>query len=168
MLPSIIQLLEMHFIGIKVWPRDHIESNGQGTMFDFDGVEIREITNTQQLPVDKDGLAVYRVLLRIAIENAGGKIAPYDIDVGVFGIFEISKDIPDEERKNLVTVNGCSMLYGAIREHIMTLSARSIHGILILPTVNFQDKIKRIDSNLKENKSAKSNKPNKRTKNISQ
>lgn len=164
MQPSIIQLLEMHFLGIKVWPRPSEELEEQDiASFDFNGVEIGEIADTQLLNVKDDPL-VYGVILRIVIENKGGKIAPYDIDVCVYGHFKISKNVPKEKRENLVAVNGCSMLYGAIREQVMTLSARSIHGMLMLPTASFKDKIKENADIPQNNKSTRSTRsPKKKT-----
>lgn len=58
------------------------------------------------------------------------------------GHFRINKDVPLEKRYNLISVNGCSMLYGAIREQVMNITARSVHGMLVLPTASFKDKIK--------------------------
>lgn len=141
MQPSIIQLKQIRYVGVKVWPQPFEQLDGQNiASFDFNGVEIGELSETYALTEENEPLS-YGVMLRVAIENKGGKIAPYDIDVCVIGHFEISERVPKEKRKNLVTVNGCSMLYGAIREQVMILSARSVHGMLILPTTNFQDKI---------------------------
>lgn len=149
MRPSIIQLLEMQFVGVKVWPQPHEQFEGQNiASFDFNEVEIGEISETYLLTNEDDPL-FYGVMLHIVIENKRGKIAPYDINVRVVGHFKIKKSIAKEERADLVTVNGCSMLYGAIREQVMTLSARSVHGMLILPTVSFQDKVKK-DKNISQ------------------
>ncbi|HBZ30105.1 MAG TPA: hypothetical protein DEO56_05845 [Nitrosomonas nitrosa] len=143
MLPSLIQLIKICFVGIKVWPHDPDRPTAQdATSFDFNGVEIQEGSETHILNNDEDQ-SFYRVILRVSIANRVGKIAPYDVDVCVYGDFHINKNVPIEEREDLITVNGCSMLYGAIREQVMTLSARSIHGMLILPTVHFRDKIKK-------------------------
>lgn len=161
MQPSIIQLLEISFVGIKVWPKPIEQFKEQNiATFDFNEVEIGETSETFLLNNQDDSL-FYGVMLHIAIENKRGKISPYDIDVRVVGHFKISKNIPKEKRENLVTVNGCSMLYSAIREQVMTLSSRSVHGMLILPTVNFQDKIKEDKNIPKDNEF---NKPEKATK----
>ncbi|MBK8605017.1 MAG: protein-export chaperone SecB [Saprospiraceae bacterium] len=139
----------MQFVGVKVWPQPHEQFEGQNiASFDFNEVEIGEISETYLLTNEDDPL-FYGVMLHIVIENKRGKIAPYDINVRVVGHFKIKKSIAKEERADLVTVNGCSMLYGAIREQVMTLSARSVHGMLILPTVSFQDKVKK-DKNISQ------------------
>lgn len=162
MQPSIIQLLEMQYVGVKVWPQPYEQFDGQNiASFDFNGVEIGEISETYALTEEDEPLS-YGVMLRIVIENKGGKIAPYDIDVCVIGHFKINKKVPKEKRENLVTVNGCSMLYGAIREQVMTLSARSVHGMLILPTANFQDKIKENTELPQNNKSTRTKRTTKK------
>lgn len=159
MQPSIIQLLEVTFVGVKVWPQSHENFNSQGVaLFDFNDVEIGEISETYRLTEEEDPLT-YGVMLRIAIENKRGKIAPYDIDICVVGHFKIRKSIAKENRENIITVNGCSMLYSVVREQVMMITSRSVHGKLILPTVNFQDKINKNEANLQENISGKSDKP---------
>ena len=151
MRPSPIQLKEMVYLGIKVWPQLLEETDGQVTAasFDFNGVMIGERIEVQILG-EEDNPMFYGVKLRISVENKEGKIAPYDLDVEVAGVFEIiNKKIKKEEREEMVTVNGCAVLYSAIRDQIMTLTARSVRGALILPTVNFQDKVeKKTDAQL--------------------
>nr|WP_281719944.1 protein-export chaperone SecB [Nitrosomonas nitrosa] len=156
MLPSIIQLAEISFVGVKIWPQPHDNFKEQeDAPFDFNNVEIGEKSEIYVLD-NKSDPSSYGVMLRIVIENKSGKIAPYDIDVCVTGHFKISKKVPKEQRENLITVNGCSMLYGAIREQVMTITSRSIHGTLVLPTVNFQDKITENSDTLQDNKSTES------------
>lgn len=141
MQPSQIQLLDMRYLGIKVWPRETEKDDEQDAeQFDFNGVLIGEKINVYPFSKD-DANSVYVVMLNILIENKEGKTAPYDIDVCVAGHFSVHKNVTKERVVNLVTVNGCSILYSAIRELVMTLTIRSINGMLTLPTVNFLDKI---------------------------
>jgi preprotein translocase subunit SecB len=44
-----------------------------------------------------------------------------------------------EERRVRALVNGASLLYGAVREMVSTITSRSAHGPLLLPSLNFQD-----------------------------
>ena len=41
-------------------------------------------------------------------------------------------------RGRLVAINGASILYGAMREHLLTLSARHRHGPVLLPCLDFR------------------------------
>lgn len=150
MQPSIIQLLDTRYLGIKMCPQPADKIGDQDVeSFDFNGVSIGErisITpladNGEQLPENSESL-FYLVTLRISIENKEGKIAPYDIDINLAGRFKISHTVQKEKQKDMVLVNGCSILYSTIRELVVTLSARSVYGILTLPTVNFQDHIQK-------------------------
>lgn len=143
MQPSPIQLIEMMYLGIKVIGRA-IEGDKEKAAvgFDFDGVVINEQAGIAAIG-DAEDPRLFGVTLRIGIANEKGKIAPYDIDVEAVGSFRISTQIPKEKREELVLVNGCAILYSAIRDQVMTLTARSYHGTLLLPTVNFLDKVKK-------------------------
>ncbi|HRI56303.1 MAG TPA: hypothetical protein PK170_04315 [Anaerolineae bacterium] len=53
------------------------------------------------------------------------------------GIFHIDHAGPLDERKRLVVINGASMLFGAIREQLLSLSGRHKFGPFLLPSLNF-------------------------------
>lgn len=146
MQPSPIQLKEMAYLGIKVWPEPPDETEGADDQtkapFDFNGVMIGERVETSIFG-DVNDPVLFGIKLRIAIENKEGKLAPYALDVEAAGLFEISKKIQKEKREEMVMVNGCAVLYSAIRDQVMTLSARCSRGTFILPTVNFLDKVKK-------------------------
>ena len=153
MQPSPIQLKEMYFLGITVWPRlleDDETDKQPETPFDFNGVRIGESIAAHTFKDQNDQLS-YGITLRITIKNESGKKSPYTIDVEASGLFEIiNKNIPDEKREEMAIVNGCAILYSAIREQVMTLSSRCVRGTFMLPTVNFHDKIKVANSDAEQ------------------
>lgn len=133
----------MRYLGIKVWTRTFEKDTNESTEdFDFDGVLIGERTEVFLVSEENDS-PLFAIRLRITIANESGKLAPYDLDVDVAGFFKVSSSIPKDQREEFVTVNGCAVLYSAIRDQVMTISARGHHGVMILPTVNFLDKIKK-------------------------
>lgn len=143
MQPSQIQLKDMRYLGIKVSVRTLEKDNDTPPEdFNFQGVEIGERAQVV-LVSDEDEPPMFAVRLQITITNETGKLAPYDLDIDIAGFFTISDRIEKEKQEEFVTVNGCAVLYSAIRDQVMTLTARSHHGTLILPTVNFLDKIKK-------------------------
>lgn len=147
MQPSQIQLTDLAYLGIKVVAR-HSPEEEQGREavdFDFNGVEIGEGIDLSVLGDNKDDPKHFALKLHIAIDNKAGKIAPYDIDIEVAGIFSIQQNsnIPVSEHENFIIVNGCAVLYGAIRDQVLTLTSRSARGPLMLPTVNFLDHLKK-------------------------
>lgn len=143
MQPSPIQLEDMSYIGFKVWARSLTEDEQASIeKFDFNDVMIGESIEFAALG-DQDDPESYAVKLKIAINNEEGKKARYDVDVEVAGFFSISKKIPIADREDFIVVNGCAILYGAIRDLVLNLTSRSGNGPLLLPTVNFLDHRKR-------------------------
>jgi preprotein translocase subunit SecB len=99
----------------------------------------------------------YKVELRIKAEEIKGKIKPYEIDVLAVGFFSIEKDVPKEKRGGIVSVLGANLLYGAARELIFQLTARSPFQPVYLPTTSFVPEEK--DAKLASQKSGKAASP---------
>lgn len=76
------------------------------------------------------------VQFRSANEDAP---APYCGKITVTGMFRISESYADHRRDQLIEVTATSILYGACREMLANLTARSTHGLLSLPSVSFFD-----------------------------
>lgn len=68
--------------------------------------------------------------------------APYCGKITITGMFQISKDYTEHRRDQLIEVTATSILYGACREMLANLTARSTHGMLSLPSVSFFDPAK--------------------------
>lgn len=138
MQPSAIQLTECVYLGIKVVPRPPSEDD-MGGNFDFEGVFIGEGVDLSILDENKENPKIFGIKLHIVIENKEGKKAPYDIDIEAAGVFSIAEDMPIDTREDFVKINGCAVLYSAIRDQVLTLTSRSMRGAMMLPTVNFLD-----------------------------
>ncbi|RYZ83860.1 MAG: hypothetical protein EOP06_19150 [Proteobacteria bacterium] len=52
------------------------------------------------------------------------------------GIFDVHPDFPKDKITDLVRMNGGAILYGAVRELILTLTSRSNHGPFEMPTMD--------------------------------
>src|SRR5262245_58140009 len=61
----------------------------------------------------------------------------YEADIEIHGIVEVHESYPPEKQEQLAAVNGLSLLYSAVREMFVNVTARSAHGLVSLPTVNF-------------------------------
>jgi preprotein translocase subunit SecB len=84
----------------------------------------------------------YGVKLTLRVRPKEGTQAPYNIQVSVRGIVRMHLTQVQgqaEERRVRALVNGASLLYGAVREMVSTITSRSAHGPLLLPSLNFQD-----------------------------
>ncbi len=139
MQPSKLQLQELFYLAIKVVARPNTPEDVEGIPFDFNGVNISEGVELSVLDENKTDPKLFAVKLRIVIENKEGKLAPYDVDIEAAGIFSVIPAMPLAERDEFVVVNGCSVIYSAIRDQLLTLTSRSARGALVLPTVTFLD-----------------------------
>ncbi len=142
MRPSIIQLKRVFFQRFEVEAIEPPEGTAQieAADFDFEGITFRVSLDTQPAMNEEDvDPQIFFIVLHVAIDQNEKKPAPYKIDVSALGIIEISEVIEPEKRRDLALVNGASLVYGAIRELVTTVTARCIPGPFILPTTDFRD-----------------------------
>lgn len=62
----------------------------------------------------------------------------YEGRVVIAGEFRIHESFEEKNREALIRVTATSMLYGACREMVAGFTARSIHGMLTLPSISFR------------------------------
>jgi preprotein translocase subunit SecB len=162
---SPIQLMHLTFRRISVEVDvDHMEpptTEGFDAREMFDGVVIlTEASRTQMDNEDPRGTH-YFLTLRVRVDNTPDeanpdqRFSPYKIDVEAGGVFLLSagaERLGDPE--DLVSVNGTSILWGAVREQVANLSARMIVGPALLPSVHFQDLKKDAQTKEAESKDA--------------
>lgn len=93
---------------------------------------------------DKDNPNLYQI--EIKIENLHSKTItlPYTIEAKVVGVFSVDPKFKHDDLDRLVQINGASMLFGAAREQILTITGRGPFGSLKLPTINLQGAIPKI------------------------
>ena|SRR5579872_2914565 len=69
-----------------------------------------------------------------------GQNFPYKFEITLIGFFACGNGLPPAaEEERFVRVNGSSMLYGAAREIVRSLTARGPWGELFLPAISFYD-----------------------------
>lgn len=78
----------------------------------------------------------YEVALEISLEAENEKKKqPYSISLVAIGIFQVAPDFPDPDK--LLRLNGASIIYGAAREFIITITSRGPWGQVMLPSISF-------------------------------
>jgi preprotein translocase subunit SecB len=97
-----------------------------------------EVTTTLGVGKHKTEPREWRVDLKVEFEPKPNQNGPYRGTAEVVGFFEILDGWPEKDCEALITINGASLLYGAIREMILLISSRSSHGEFLLPTLRFQ------------------------------
>jgi preprotein translocase subunit SecB len=70
------------------------------------------------------------------IPDSDSGTAPYTGEIAMAGLFTLSDDFPIEKASDMVHMNGGAILFGAMRELLSSISARGIHGPIMLPSVD--------------------------------
>ncbi len=138
---SPIQMKQMLYTKIYVEPVEFEESKKPeeiwAPLFDFEGVVIKTEIQCVIAEGQEEDPENFMISIAVSIPNEDkkGKRAPYSISLHADAWFEISKTILPEKRESLISVNGASMMIGAIREQVSLLTARSVYGPMTLPSL---------------------------------
>lgn len=141
---SPLQLLEYTFDGVSVMPVEGYEADpafAPGLVF-FPGKLAMSADTGLALLDEKEKYSDFGVKLTLRVGPKEDAQAPYNIQISVRGVVRMHLTQADgqaEERRVRALVNGASLLYGAVREMVSTITSRSAHGTLLLPSLNFQD-----------------------------
>lgn len=136
---SPLSLDHYHFIEISIVPEVGYISK-EDVYPDFSDANFASKVGIGQ-PVDDEESDKFALRLIIEISPKSEGAFPYSIDIGVEGFFTIVDKKSVASVQDMVLVNGAAMLYGALREQIVTITSRFEYGALMLPTVNFLDMI---------------------------
>ena|SRR5579863_25584 len=79
----------------------------------------------------------WNVIVRVNLKPADDKKPTYLGTVEAVGHFEVNAEWPKEQVEKLVVVNGTSILYGSIRELVMTITARGPWPPIMLVSQSF-------------------------------
>lgn len=154
MKPSPIQLLRLMFKHVKVeLDPVHLPEqipNPLEAVFTFDGVNIFTEVGSGEAEPQPNG-KMFFLELKVVVDNepqaeaVNQKFAPYKIDIAAQGIVLVPNGAeklgPPED---LAAVNGTSLLWSAVREQVLSLTARMQAGPVMLPTVHFHDLKKQV------------------------
>ncbi len=95
-------------------------------------------TSHEFFAAEEDPLS-WKVILTVEFlpENSQ-EPSTYQGKITAEGRFQIDENFNEKNREALIRVTATSILYGACREMIAGFTARSIHGILSLPSISFR------------------------------
>ena len=80
----------------------------------------------------------FLLILRVELgSSTPDQESPYSANLTIEGEFEVLEGYTAGSPEELVNITGASMLYGACREMLANLTARSTHGMSTLPSVSF-------------------------------
>lgn len=78
----------------------------------------------------------WHVRVRVIFKGKDDAVVNYRGQIEYEGLFDVHPDFDEAKVDDLVRMNGGAILYGAIREHVLGLTARSKHGPFELPTID--------------------------------
>ena len=78
----------------------------------------------------------WSVWLKVAFGGKAAGKALHSGEIEFEGIFVVHPEYPEDKIEDLVRMNGGAILYGAVREFVLTLTARSKHGPFEMPTID--------------------------------
>ena len=141
---SRLQLNHYNVVRLRLEPADNQPALSLGQYADFSKANFRSKTSHGQVRLP-NGEPRTTVVVRLEGEPQEGQAFPYSFLIELVGLFDGS-DLPEEKREALVVANGASLLYGAARELLLTLSMRNMMGGLMLPSVSFESVGKEIEA----------------------
>lgn len=149
MKPSPVQLLQSNVDKISVEVNNEFEPDVRGAAFS-EGITLQVKEHFEAVPdfwdeqgaPPKPGIRdrTFMVTLGIRTDPKEKKSAPYSFEILATGIVacmpeKVNALEPDEAAKQY----GLSMIYGAMREQLLMITSRMVHGPRLLPTVSFME-----------------------------
>ncbi len=126
MKPSPLQLESHYFTKIRILARDGAIDDSQN-----------EFKCALAYALDSTNRRRRRVTLKLSLASFPDTAPAYTGEFEIVGFFVVVDDWPEDKISPLVTANGPSVLYGAVREMIMNLTSRLTHGPILIPTMHF-------------------------------
>lgn len=149
MKPSPVQLLQSTIDKIAVEANDKFDSSGKGASLREDIVlQVKEGFQDFAEYWDKGNPAplpglenrTYLVSLGIRTDPEDRQQAPYSFELAVSGIVACMPEMVHQLRpEEAARQYGLAMIYGAMREQLLTVTSRMVHGPRLLPTVSFME-----------------------------
>jgi preprotein translocase subunit SecB len=141
-----IQLI-MHF-----FTNVHIDANTID-IADFNVIQKREPIeydinseiSARKMVQDNKGLfqateedtGLFQITLKIVISEKENSSSAYKVSITTVGLVKVNPNVPVEKHLGHAIIYGASLLYGAVREYLYTLTLRGPLPPIYLPTTSF-------------------------------
>lgn len=135
---SPLQLMEYSFEGVSITPVDGFDNakRDPSLVFTSDGMKLQSEAGIAVLK-ESEKHSDYGLRFTLVVSAKEGSAVPYEIRVCVAGGVRMHGGGTQEQRQNLALVNGISLLFGAVRDLVASVTSRSRYGQMLLPTLNF-------------------------------
>ena len=135
---SPLQLMEYAFEGVSITPVDGFDNANRNPslVFTSDGMKLQSEAGIA-VSKESEKHSDYGLRFTLVVSAKEGSAIPYEIRVCVAGGVRMHGGGTQEQRQNLALVNGISLLFGAVRDLVASVTSRSRYGQMLLPTLNF-------------------------------
>lgn len=130
---SPLQLKQYWVTSLGFAPCEHFDPES-----DLD-LKFDSIKNHVNIRYVEEPVCCWQVDLSLAHEPGEEENAPYRYQIQVAGFFTVDEGIPEEKVKNIVKVNGASLLFGIAREQLRAALSSGPYPSVLLPSVSFRD-----------------------------
>ncbi len=140
MKPSTLQLQHYHFTSLSIAVAEGFDlSKMESGESPYPPIEPKDLkVEIRAGEPESDGSELFVVGVAVAYEPPAQSGFPYEFSAAVEGVFTLDATEEGQDREKIVVVNGAGMLMGAIREQLLTLSARHRFGPMLLPTLDLR------------------------------
>jgi preprotein translocase subunit SecB len=111
---------------------------------DKDATNLLNVTLSCARHQDEPNRFLIGLNLKITPDQHSGKTPAYTGEVSIEGHFRVSPEIPADQQQVLAVANGAGILFGAIREMVIGITARGPWPALMLTTLSFVDMAKQM------------------------
>lgn len=138
--------LEFHEIKIRAnqKAKSALESHVPQLRIDFEKYNLYHRSKIAFPDSEVEDPRHFAVTYGVKLESKAGELMPYEIEVEAMALLNyMGDDLKGADRFRAVRFSGYQMLHGAIREMVANVTARSRHGLLQIPSRNFNGLAKR-------------------------
>ena len=124
-----------------------------------------DISSSINISPHKKDPSRYRLRLEVQVKPTAKKekeFFPYQVAIKGRAFFDIKDASSPEETNKFLRLNGAAILYGLLRAQVAQITAQSVHGQFLLPTMNFVEAAK-AEPKAKANKTLKKGKDSPKT-----
>lgn len=139
MQPSPLQLLQCSYESVNVTAVPDFDNTGRDPAFLMNpsGMRLSTETAVQDLEANAE-FSDYAIRFVLAFEPKEINATPYRGELVLQAQVRMHGAKTPLDRKQLAVVNGVSLVYGMARDMVCTITARGLHGQMLLPTLNFR------------------------------
>lgn len=107
---------------------------------DFSGAKFKAEINVSEVSGEHvPNPPAYQIHMALLCDPKEKNSFPYRFQISVTGFMSFRGEQTGKERTDIITVNGCALLYSTLRDALHSLTARFRNGPVLLPTVTFLD-----------------------------